>query len=120
VDDAEAAPGERTDEAAFLALDGDARVVGDFLAAAGETIEECGLAAIRHADQGETQKRRGQCRGRGGVHGVGVRRDSSTQTPCASRRRSARVVWPTRTTNGSRPGRASARISISSPLTKPN
>jgi len=36
---------------------------------------------------------------------------SSTQMFCASRRRSASVVCPTRTTNGSRPGRASARIS---------
>src|ERR1700683_42164 len=39
---------------------------------------------------------------------------------CASRRRSASVVLPMRTTNGSRPGRASARISTCSPLTNPN
>ena len=41
------------DEAALLALDGDARVVRDFLAAAGEAIEEGGLAAVGHADERE-------------------------------------------------------------------
>ena len=40
-------------EAAFLALDGDARVIGDLLAAAGEQVEQRGLAAIGVAHQGD-------------------------------------------------------------------
>ncbi len=36
---------------AFLALDGDAGVVGDLLAAAGQQVEQRGLAAVRVADQ---------------------------------------------------------------------
>jgi len=87
IDDAEAASGARTREAPFLALDRDAGVVGDFLAAARQAVEEGGLAAVRNADQGETELRRGQRRSRGGAH-----RCSSIQILCASRRRSASVV----------------------------
>src|SRR5215831_16661083 len=98
VDHAESAPRARTDEPSFLALDRYARIVGDFLAAARETIEKCGLTAVRDADQGETQLRRGHRRGR--VHGVGPVSGyalepgwcNSTHTLCASRRRSASVV----------------------------
>ena len=106
VDHAEDAPGARADEAAFLALDGDAGVVGDLLAAAGETIEERGLAAVGDADERQAQLRRGECRGRRRVHGAraleaacaaAVRTGaaaaaSCTQTLWASRRRRARVV----------------------------
>ena len=55
IDEAVDAPGTRPDEPAFLALDRDARVVGDLLAAAGETVEECGLAAVGHADERQTR-----------------------------------------------------------------
>ena len=98
------------EEPALLALDRHAGVVGDLLAAAGETIEQRGLAAVRHADEREREARRGKCRGRRSVHGgVAGRGDAtgracagaratccsrSTQTLCASRRRSASVVWP--------------------------
>ena len=51
-------------EAAFLALDGDAGVIGDFLPAAGEQVEQRGLAAIRVADQGQAD-------GVDGAHAVG-------------------------------------------------
>ena len=110
------------DEGAFLALDGDARIVRDLLPAAGQAIEQRRLAAIRRTDQGEARWRRGQrprprARSWQSAWRCGV---TSTQTLCASRRRSANVVCPMRTTNGSRPGRASARISTCSPVTNPN
>ena len=50
------------DERAFLALDGDAGIVGDLLARAGQAIEECGLAAVGVADEGDAE--------RGGWHAV--------------------------------------------------
>src|SRR4029079_8380166 len=40
---------------AFAPLDGDARVVSDLLAAAGQTSEECGLAAVGNPHQRDTQ-----------------------------------------------------------------
>ena len=43
-------------EAAFLALDRDAGVVGDLLAAAGQPVEQRGLAAVGFADQREAQR----------------------------------------------------------------
>src|SRR5207302_1368436 len=203
VDDAEGTAAARTDQSAFLAFDRDARVIGHLLAAARQTVEERSLAAVGDADEREGELRRGQRRGRGGVHrssstlspeppgaswgsalvpeccnstpfaapatrawggapdsewcnstpfaapatrawggapdsewcnstlslkppraswggAPDPERSNSTHTLCASRRRSASVVLPTRTTNGSRPGRASARISTCSPFTKPN
>ena len=45
----------RRDERAFLALHRDARIVRDLLPAAGQRIEQRGLAAVRRADQGEMQ-----------------------------------------------------------------
>src|SRR4029077_17130949 len=111
VDDAEGTPAARSDQSAFLAFDRDARVIGVLLATARQTVEERGLAAVGDADEREGELRRGQRRGRGGVHCGGPDLEISTHTLCASRRRSASVVLPTRTTNGSRPGRASARIS---------
>ena len=44
---------QRRDEEAFLALDGDAGIVRDLLPAAGQRIEQRGLAAVWRADQGE-------------------------------------------------------------------
>ena len=61
----EATPVRPADERAFLALDGDARVVRDFLAAAGEPVEQRRLAAVRHPDQRDAQGRR---RMRAGTH----------------------------------------------------
>ena len=62
-------------ETPFLALDGHARVVRDFLLAAGEAIEQRGLAAVRVADQGDAG-----CgvvrRAAGAVHGRSDRRDA--------------------------------------------
>ena len=56
VEDAVLAASRRTDERSFLALDGDARVVGHLLAAAGEPVEQRRLAAVRHADQGQAHR----------------------------------------------------------------
>src|SRR5213076_3223740 len=92
VDDAEDTAAARTDQSAFLAFDRDARVIGDLLAAARQTVEERGLAAVGDADERERELRRGQRRGRGGVHRVGPDLEISTHTLCASRRRSASVV----------------------------
>jgi hypothetical protein len=50
VDHPEGPAGARADQPPFLALDGHARVIGDFLPTARETIEECGLAAVGDAD----------------------------------------------------------------------
>jgi hypothetical protein len=59
IDDAAA----RASEAAGLALDGDAGVVGDLLPAAGQRVEDRGLAAIRVADQGDAQDVGGKSQG---------------------------------------------------------
>src|SRR5207248_1829399 len=53
-----------------------AHVEGDVLAAASQTVEERSLAAVGDADEREGELRRGQRRGRGGVH-----RSSSTLLP---------------------------------------
>ena len=53
--DHEVAALRRADETAFLALDGDARIVRDLLTAAGQAIEKCGLAAVRQTHQRNTQ-----------------------------------------------------------------
>ncbi|MCY1350549.1 hypothetical protein D9M69_367850 [compost metagenome] len=61
VQDAHLASGRR-DEMAFLALDGHAGVVGHLLPAAGQSVEQCGLAAIGIAYQRDAQGRsRGGC-----------------------------------------------------------
>src|SRR5215469_12546478 len=109
IDHAKSAPGPRSGETTFLALDGDARIVGNLLAAAGETIEECGLAAVRDADEGETDLRRGQCRGRRGVHGPDPARDTANAAPRASasahappeRCNSINTCWASRRRNAS-------------------
>ena len=84
-------------ELSFLAVDRDAGIVGDFLPAAGEEIEQCRLATVRFAEQGEAQG----CRG--GAHGA-VSHTGVTSTRSASKRRRANMVSPTRTASGSPPG----------------
>src|SRR5207302_11363524 len=104
-------------EASLLALHRHAGVIGDLLPAAGEAVEEGGLAAVGNPDERQARPESGRR-----VHSLdpGPGREISTQMLCASRRRRARVVVPMRTTNGSRPGRASARTSTCSPPTKPS
>ena len=46
-------PAHGRDEGAFLALDGDARIIRDLLPAAGQRIEQRGLAAVGRAHQGK-------------------------------------------------------------------
>ena len=46
----------RPTHAAFLALDGDPGVVGHFLPAAGQQVEQRGLAAVGVADQRDAQR----------------------------------------------------------------
>ena len=87
---------------ALLPLDGDAGVVGDLLAAAGQGVEQRGLAAIGIADQRRRAARIGQRRSFGGWS---VR--SSTMA-LASRRRSATRMSSSRTAIGSRPRRPRA------------
>ena len=103
IEHAVSAAADGADEAAFLALDGDAGVVRDLLAAAGQPVEQRGLAAVGIADQREAEavRRAGAWRSSSSAGGA-----MSTQTVSTSRRRRANVVSPTRTTNGSPPGRA--------------
>src|SRR6185369_1167029 len=81
-------------EQAFLALDRHTGIVGHFLAAAGQQIEKCSLAAVWIAQQGDIQV---QCHG---MHGSTL----STEIRAASKRRKAKVVWPNRIAMGSSPG----------------
>ncbi len=50
----------RCAEVPFLTLDGDAGVVGHFLPATGELVEQCGLAAVGVANQRQTQRNAGR------------------------------------------------------------
>ena len=68
IDQADAVAARRLHRAG-LALDGDARIVGDLLAAAGQCVEQRGLAAVRRADQREMVR---SCRSRN-AHGGPVR-----------------------------------------------
>ena len=119
---------------AFAAFDGDARVVSDLLAAAGESIEERGLAAIGNADQRDAQRRRGNER-RPSADARRARRwcpsapaarappvdcrGAVTRTAAASARRKANVEPPMRTTSGSPAGHMRAMTSQCAPATKP-
>jgi hypothetical protein len=47
------AQARRREQRAFLALDGDAGVIGDLLPAAGENVEKCRLAAVGISNQGD-------------------------------------------------------------------
>ena len=60
------APPRGRQQRAFLALDGDAGVVGDLLPAAGEHVEQRRLAAVRVTDQGDQGTRIGA---QEGIHG---------------------------------------------------
>src|SRR5260221_4805445 len=99
-------------ECAFLALDGQARIVGYFLAASGQAVEQRRLATVRHAHQGDAEGRR--VAGRGGHAG-----STRTMTARASRRRRANTVDPMRTAIGSPPGQTSSTTCTRSPGTKP-
>src|SRR5262249_57424625 len=102
---------------ARLALDRDARIVRDLLPAAGEGVEQCGLAAVRGSDQREMPEilLRGDGDGRG--HSV---LSAVARIAIASRRRNAMVAWLTRTAIGSRANAPSCRISTCAPSTKPS
>ncbi len=89
------AAARRRVEAAFLALDGDAGVVGDLLPAAGQQVEQRGLAAVGIADQREAQRRWPAALMR--------RPPRRKRTRAASARRSAKRVKPTCTSSGSAP-----------------
>ena len=81
------------DKLAFLALDGDAGVVGHLLATAGQQIEQRRLAAVRIAHQ---------CHQRTTAVDVDdrfVHTEDSTRTQAASACRKANVDKPTRTTS---------------------
>ena len=84
----------------LLAFDRDAGVVGHFLAASSEQVEQRGLAAVRVADQGDQRSAAVDVDDRLAHRG-------STSTQAASARRSAKVESPMRTTNG--PSRHSPR-----------
>jgi hypothetical protein len=102
----------RRRERADLLLDRDARIVGDLLAAAGQGVEQRGLAAVGITD--ERDDRRGDD---GGAHGAVT---AVTRIAMASRRRSAMVVWATRTAMGSPPNRPWCSSSTLAPSTKPS
>src|SRR5262249_51125883 len=94
-------------EAAAAALDGDAGIVGDFGASAGQAVEECGLAAIGRADKSQTK--------------LGHQADAlgSTSTASASARRSASSVRLSRMASGWPPNGPRVISSTSSPSEKP-
>src|SRR3546814_4808191 len=94
---------------AFLALDGDARIVGDLLPATGEPIEQRGFPAIGIADQRDVQG--------GGAHGAVA--GTATRIRLASTMRSAKRVNPICIASGSPPSGPRAITRTGSPSTKP-
>jgi hypothetical protein len=103
------AAARRRHEAAFLALHGNAGVIGHLLPATGELVEQRGFAAVRVADQGNAQ----DCL----AHAVA---SWLTVTRAASDRRSAKRVEPICTSSGSPPSGPRATMRTGSPLTKPS
>src|SRR6185312_11795146 len=101
-------PARRRGEAALLALDRDAGVVGHLLAPAGELVEQCRLAAIGVAHQGNPQARR--------THAATSAR---TLTRAASARRKANRVKPIWIRIGSPPIGPTATTRTGSPSTNP-
>src|SRR5262249_42288177 len=98
VDQIDAAAGRRLQQAS-LALDSDARIVRDLLTAAGERVEQRGLAAVRRADEREVPRiGAGRCR----CHDRSGSESATATIAIASRRRSAMVALLTRTAIGSR------------------
>ena len=83
---------------AGFALDGDARIVRDFLAAAGQRIEQRGLAAVRGSDQSKVPCQVGR-----DIH---MTSDQVTRMAIASRRRSATVAMIDAHRDGIAPERA--------------
>ena len=106
-----AAAGRRV-EAAFLAFDGHARVVGDLLPAARQQVEQRRLPAIGVADEGDAQACRAALM-RPPPRGARPR-------AAASARRSAKRVKPICTSSGSAPSGPAASTSTCSPATKPS
>jgi hypothetical protein len=84
---------------ALLALDGDTGVVRDLLTAAGQRIEQRGLAAVGIADERNPRRRCNLAHPRPGL----IECSGSTRIEAASRRRSATVASLMRTAIGSRP-----------------
>jgi hypothetical protein len=103
----------RRDELAFLALDGDARMVGHLLAAAGQQMDQRGLAAVRVAHQ------RHQGPAPVAVDDGFAHTSDSTSMQAASARRSAKVDRPTRTTCELLPNAPRAISATCSPGMKP-
>ncbi len=107
---ARAGRARRAGQHAFLPLDGDAGVVGDLLAAAGQGVEQGGLAGIGIADQRQTRgpKRRRRSR----------RPASSnwTVTAAASRRRRATRMSSMRDGDRVAPEQPSCSTSMHGPL----
>src|SRR5690606_38533016 len=99
------------DQPSLLALHGHAGVVGHLLAAAGQLVEQRGLAAVGVAQQGQAQ---------GGVVHAPASCGRPTRTRAASARRRAKRVKPTCTSSGSAPNGPRATISTGSPATKPS
>jgi hypothetical protein len=97
----------RKPRATFLALDGDAGVVGHLLPAAGDAVEQRGLAAVRIADE------------RGAHHGCAALL-SASRTRAASTRRSAKRVPAICTSSGSPPKGPRVTTRTGSPATKPS
>src|SRR3974377_1845417 len=88
------------DECAFLAFDGHTRIVRDLLAAAGQPVEQRGLAAIGGPDQGDP-----------GTADMGG---------CCRARRAAMGGDHMRTAIGSPPGRTFSITSTRSPAMNPS
>src|SRR5690606_32289362 len=105
----------RAGESPFLALDRDAGGVGHLLVAAGQAVEQGGLAAVGHADEREPELARQRRR----THGVRPA-PRLTMTAAASRRLKANRLRPSRTAIGSAPGQIAATTSRRSPGMKPS
>jgi hypothetical protein len=101
------------EQASFLAFDRHPGIVGNLLPAAGQQVEQRGLATVRIADQRHQRAARLEMQDRL-THG-----QSCTSTHAASARRRAKVDAPIRTTSGSPPGTPRASTVTGSPGTKP-
>src|SRR3546814_4758983 len=102
-------PARGRGETTLRAFHRDAGVVRHLLATAGELVEQCRLATIRVADQGNAQSR--------GAHAATSLR---TLTRAASARRRAKRVKPIWISSGSPPIGATATTRTGSQSTKPS
>jgi hypothetical protein len=105
-------------EPALLALHRDPGVVGHLLAAAGQAVEERGLAAVRIAHQGQQGAGRMEV-DHGLLAGAAHAASLFSRMQAASARRRANVDCPMRTTRGSPPSKARLSTRTGSPATKP-